>query len=187
MSSFHRCTSEKKVPKTKRIETLLQYIDSPYKDSLSEIKQVDQKNDDSDDFKTPVPTRKVSKLLIKQPMNKCKKKDSIKSIKKTNKSSLFRTTKDNFKNLDVNPDNLQMALALSKSSFEAENPQCQSNDDLEILPDLEKNVKFGSVLERFGFKSNKTKTTSVRAGSSGEVSTYFQICTDLLVPYNQMK
>lgn len=163
---------------------MLQSIDSPYKNCLSKIKQIDQLKDDSDDFKTPIPIRRAGKCLPKPETNKCKKNTSIKLVKK-NKSSILRTTKDNFENIDVNPDHLQMALALSKSTFETENPHCQSNND---LPDFKNNVKLVSVLERFGFKSNKTKMTSdkpkktaVHEGSSGEVSAYSMICTNSLV------
>ncbi|KAJ8958585.1 hypothetical protein NQ318_016306 [Aromia moschata] len=59
---------------------------------------------------------------------------------------------------DVNPNHLQMALALSKSTYNDENPG--TFEDLEDLPTFlsqEKIAKVKTTLERYGFRSNKPK------------------------------
>lgn len=68
--------------------------------------------------------------------------------------------------MDVNPESLQMALALSKSTFEVENPQ--SKGDISSPPNSLKNTKISSVLERFGFKSDTLKLESFRPETSSK-------------------
>lgn len=161
MSSFHRSTNQKLGPKSKNIETLLDSIDSPYKNSLTEIKKIDPKGDDSDDFKTPIPIRNRSKLLFQPKTSQSKKNNSKKSSKNATKSSVLKTTKDNFKNLDVNAENLQLALALSKSTYDTENLSSQNNEEeCTVFVDLPKNRNRDTALERFGFQSSKPKVVS---------------------------
>lgn len=165
MKSFHRSTSQKSIPITKTIETFLQ-SESPYKNSLSEINKIEPKQDDSDDFKTPVPIRKTSKLSKPQ----CKEARNVKS-KKTKQNYLLKNTELYFENSDVNPDNLQMALALSKSSFEIENTSCHNETAMTSSSELRQSGNLGNVLERFGFKSNKTKLNSNKPKNNSIVDT----------------
>lgn len=135
-------------------------VDSPYKHSLNEIKQVAPKRDDSDDFRTP-PIIKNTKYTNFQ-ISKNKKTNSKKSIQTISKNSILKRTKDNFENLDVNAEHLQMALALSKSTFEMGNPQnCQIDEDLPISLNSSNHARWGSVLERFGFKTDRHKVNLV--------------------------
>lgn len=152
---FHRSTNHKLIPNNQNVE-ISDSVDSPYKHSLSKIRQVDSRKDDCDDFKTPPVFRKSSKLCPKQIIKNCKKLQS-KSKAKTTRNSIVQSSKDKFRNLDVNADNLQMALALSKSTFEMEYPQ--NEDD---IPNPPKSVKLGTVLERYGFKSGKPNLMSYR-------------------------
>lgn len=128
-------------------------IESPYKKSLSELKLKPIDNDDADDFKTPIPIKKASKIFPKKL-----KQTRLTSKKKYSKSNnqIEKVTKDNFVNLDVNPEHLQMAIALSKSTFELENPLGDHVE--EDLPTTSCSNKHGT-LERFGFKLNKLKST----------------------------
>lgn len=137
-------------------------MESPYKHSLSEIKQIDLIKDDIDDFKTPPVKRTQPKVLPKQQISKSKRKYQSK-LKKLTKNCILKTTKDNFENVDINPENLQLALALSKSTFEKENPEYNQNLEEDILSSAVNSttdkIVTSTVLERFGFKSNKYKST----------------------------
>lgn len=126
--------------------------DSPYKNALSEIKKIKPKEDDSDDFKTPVPIRKAPKLL--KPQNKQRKKIDCKPTRNVEKNYV---TEENFGDSDINPENLQMALALSKSTFEIQHPICQNGSEMKNSLDLTQSNKLGNVLEQFVFKSSKTR------------------------------
>ncbi|KAG5900568.1 hypothetical protein JTB14_022875 [Gonioctena quinquepunctata] len=132
-------------------------FDSPYKNSLSEIKQIASNNDEADDFRTPIPFKKTSKTVSK---NKAVPKKSGRKFQRKLTSLLQKQTEDNLKNLDVNPDHLQMALALSKSTLAEENPEefrKSQEQDLPVFLSPEKIPKGGTVLERFGFKSSKLR------------------------------
>lgn len=155
MKSFHRSTSQKSIPKTKTFETSFLQCISPYKKSLSEINKIEPKQDDSDDFKAPVSIRKAFQLSKPQ----CMEAKNVKQTKRTKQNCILKTTKD-VKNSDVNPDNLQMAIALSKSSFEKENPPSHNERAIRSSSKLIQSSDLGNVLERFGFKSNKTKLIS---------------------------
>lgn len=121
---------------------------------MSELKKLEFENEETDDFKSPTVIRKASKLLPKQ-VNKEKKKKIMKSAK-VNKNDILKTTKDNFEYLDVNPENLQMALALSKSAFETENQLIA--EDLPIFLNTSKTSKL-NILKEFGFKSDRSKVS----------------------------
>lgn len=128
--------------------------DSPYQHVLSKINEIDLKKDDRDDFKTPPPIKK--KLISETIRNVHKKTICKKSLKKTNKSYISKTINDNFGNLDVNSEHLQMALALSKSTYDT-NKECQNYEDISLDPSkLSEYTNFG-ILEKFGFKSNRSK------------------------------
>lgn len=94
---------------------------------------------DLDDFKTPKAINKVSKILNVKPCKNIKKK------KKT-QVPLTKFVEANLSHTDVNADHLQMALALSESSYEAENPNSQ-----------EKINSFREAFEKFGFGYGKGK------------------------------
>nr|XP_023017706.1 structure-specific endonuclease subunit SLX4 isoform X2 [Leptinotarsa decemlineata] len=133
-------------------------FDSPYKNSLSEIKQITLINDGADDFRTPKPIKKALKRVPNKKVT-VKKRSSKKTKKFTN--SIEKYTKNNFQNLDVNPEHLQMALALSKSTFAEENPEefkKSEEQDFPVFLSPEKIPKRGTVLERYGFRpGNKPK------------------------------
>ncbi|XP_044265535.1 uncharacterized protein LOC123011896 [Tribolium madens] len=120
--------------------------ESPYKNCLSEVKNVklDDSAGDLDDFKTPRAINKVSKIVNAKPP--CK---NVKKRKKT-QVPLTKFVKDNFRHIDVNVDHLQMALALSKSSYEAENPDRTPSSQ-------EKKDSFREAFEKFGFGYNKNR------------------------------
>lgn len=132
-------------PNINNLENCLQ-TDSPYQHALSKIKGIDLKKDDSDDFKTPHSIKKVSKLISK-PISKVCKKANCKKIKQ---NLILKTTKESFEKLDVHPESLQVALALSKSTNEL-NSQYQSNDGASFdSSDI-------GILKKFGFKPNRSK------------------------------
>lgn len=158
LNSFHRCTKQNS--KVRNPESVLQ-LNSPYQHALGKIKEIDLKTDDSEDFKTPPTIKKPSKLTSKIS-NVCKK---TKYIKKTNKNFLLKLVSDNFKNKDVHPENLQMALALSKSSLE--NDSKYQNEDCSFnLPNLSKFTPHG-ILEDYGFKSSLSKPISEKFSNIG--------------------
>lgn len=140
------------------METFLLSNKSPYKHRLTKIKQVDLKIDDSDDFQSP---NIKSKTCPKQSMGNKKKTSNTKSIYKTNENLIAKTIRDNFQTSDVNPENLQMVLALSKSTFESENPNNQIIDEYSQDVLNAPNKFRGNVLQKFGFKSEKSKLSSV--------------------------
>ncbi|RZB40783.1 structure-specific endonuclease subunit SLX4, partial [Asbolus verrucosus] len=122
--------------------------DSPYKNCLSEVKcaKLSDSVGDLDDFRTPTAIKKVSKLgQVKPPKNAKKRKKGA-----SNKASMRKFIEDNFRSSDVNPDHLQMALALSESSYEAENPAGGPNSQ-------EKTDSFKKAFEKFGFGYGKSK------------------------------
>lgn len=139
-------------------------LESPYKKSLSEIKYVCENDDLSKDFRTPKPIKVQKKsqdkrtTLIKQ--NKPKSKYSKSKNKSTVKRNpIYKTTQDNFGVSDINPDHLQMALALSKSTYAVEYPELskKAEDSLPTFLTPEKIPKGKTTLERYGFKSDKPK------------------------------
>ncbi|KAJ8925309.1 hypothetical protein NQ315_009139 [Exocentrus adspersus] len=72
---------------------------------------------------------------------------------------MFRVTQHNLALSDVNPDHLQMALALSKSTYATEYQGLSKDmeDDCPAFLSPEKIPKVKTTLERYGFKSNKPK------------------------------
>ncbi|CAG9834286.1 unnamed protein product [Diabrotica balteata] len=138
-------------------------ISSPYKNSLTKIKPVN--SDDNDDFKTPV---KMFTKMFKQAPSKKGKSNAKKSNNKI-KNPIIKRTKDNFKNLDVDAEQLQMAIALSKSTFAQEYPeQALHNTEPDLPTFLSPNniPKCTTFLEKYGFKS---KRSTLQADFSGEV------------------
>lgn len=117
--------------------------ESPYKNLLSAPNQIlNSSIDEEKDFKTPnsKPPRKKSKI------NKTNINQSKKKFKKPVRQKLITQT---FKEMqtDVNPDHLQMALALSRSLHET------TNDET-----ISKQIRTNGIkktLEQFGFKSGK--------------------------------
>lgn len=123
---------------------------------MSKIQPV---NCSDDDFKTPPSVKKVPKILNKKEP----KRNSRKATRKKSTAtidSIFKRTKDNFEHLDVHPEHLQMALAMSKSTYELENPNKRKDSDDETIPtflsagDI---PKIGTTLEKYGFKSKRPK------------------------------
>ncbi|XP_976493.2 structure-specific endonuclease subunit SLX4 isoform X1 [Tribolium castaneum] len=121
------------------------FSDSPYKNCLSEVK-LDDSAGNLADFETPKAINKVSKIANAKPP--CK---NVKKRKKT-QVPLTKFVEDNFKHVDVNPDHLQMALALSESTYAAENPG-------QTLSSQEKIDSFRGAFEKFGFGYNKSRVS----------------------------
>ncbi|CAH1955854.1 unnamed protein product [Acanthoscelides obtectus] len=122
-------------------------FDSPYRHCLSEIKCVETNNED-DSFATPTITR--SKVQ-KQPAKRQIKKNT--KCKSQRIDAIFKKAKDKLSHLDVNPDHLQMAIALSKSTFNQENPVKSKRLNVE---ERTFDPKLGSILERYGFRSSRS-------------------------------
>ncbi|XP_023311827.1 structure-specific endonuclease subunit SLX4 isoform X1 [Anoplophora glabripennis] len=119
--------------------------------------------DPSKDFSTPKPIKVQKKNQNKKSaplrQSKLKSKLNFSRSKSTVKNSIFKTTQDNFALSDVNPDHLQMAIALSKSTYAAEYPELSKNTE-DTIPSFltpEKIPKGKTTLERYGFKSDKPK------------------------------
>ncbi|XP_028139998.1 uncharacterized protein LOC114334157 isoform X2 [Diabrotica virgifera virgifera] len=137
-------------------------ISSPYKNSLTKIKT--ENKDDTDDFKTPI---KMFTKMFKQAPSKKGKSNAKRSSKI--KNPMIKRTKDNFKNLDVDAEQLQMAIALSKSTFAQEYPeQALENTEPDLPTFLSPNniPKCTTFLEKYGFK---TKRSTLQADVNGEV------------------
>nr|CAH7720428.1 unnamed protein product [Callosobruchus chinensis] len=125
-------------------------FDSPYKNCLSEIKCVDTNNED--DFRTPKYTKKISKTIKKQ----VKKKPKCKSQRI---DTIFRKAQSSINDSDVNPDHIQMAIALSKSTLDQENPEESKRvnaEDCQHTFGQSYDQKLGNMLERYGFKSTRS-------------------------------
>ncbi|XP_063905071.1 uncharacterized protein LOC135124131 isoform X1 [Zophobas morio] len=131
------------VPKKADSDNSDELSDSPYRNCLSEVKSV-KLNDsasDLDDFKTPQAINKISKIAPK-PVEKPARK------KKSRQLPLRKFVENNLRHSDVNPDHLQMALALSESTYQAENPSSQDKKD-----------SFKLAFEKFGFGYSKSRVS----------------------------
>ncbi|CAG9813565.1 unnamed protein product [Phaedon cochleariae] len=165
--SFHNLMSNPKASSStstrNNVSEQSDYFESPYKGSLGEIKCISLGND-SDDFRTlKNPVRKVPKVSQKEPVTSATIKRKTTSTKKTRSGSIQKSTKDNFKNLDVNSEHLQMAIALSNSTLALEYPERfrkNKEPDFPTFLSPEKIPKHGTILERYGFKSSKTKDSA---------------------------
>jgi hypothetical protein len=130
---------------------------SPYKNCLNSAQslKLNDSASDLDDFKTPKAINKVSKIVqLKPPPNNVKKRKKAKNCN----VPLKKFVEDNFKHVDVNPDHLQMALALSESSYRAENPDDQPSSQ-------EKRESFRQAFEKYGFGYSKNKVSVERKRS----------------------
>lgn len=137
------------------------------------------------DFKSPkaiiLPkATKVAKLLVPKPQSKkhITTKRKTPSTKRKPKNAIVQSVKENFQQSDVNPEHLQMALALSKSVSEAEmTGQASSGDEeaykattkCQSTQDKVENIK--RTLIEFGFKCSRSKLTGESSKSSIEVRT----------------
>lgn len=143
---------------------------------MGALKRFSLENDGEDDFSSPIRIKKpIAKPLKKQPTKKATSKKS--SSRKTS-NPVMKRTKDNFKNLDVHPEHLQMALALSKSTFEQEYPESESGDKEEDLPTFlfpQQIPRVTTFLEKYGFKSNKNKLYPEHSKVNLEVSSLVSI------------
>ncbi|KAK9885886.1 hypothetical protein WA026_013761 [Henosepilachna vigintioctopunctata] len=108
----------------------------------------------ADDFETPVNFKKFkNSTKVQMSKNECK----VKKSSKKKQITLHQMVKQNLKYSDVDPEQLQMALALSKSISD-----CQTDEVNDIITwdcDDNKNEKRQTLLE-FGFKYNKNKMRS---------------------------
>nr|CAI5846840.1 unnamed protein product [Callosobruchus analis] len=126
-------------------------FDSPYKHCLSEIKCVLTNNED-DSFTTPKVTKRMTKTIKKQ----VKKKPKCRSQKI---DTIFRKAQGPINDCDVNPDHMQMAIALSKSTLDQENPEESKHlaaEDSQLTFERSYDQKLGNMLERYGFKSTRS-------------------------------
>lgn len=114
---------------------------------------------DLDDFKTPKAINKISKIQQRKPISHGTKKRKIGTRNET--ASLKQFIETNMRQSDVNPDQLQLALALSESSYQAEHPE-------EYVSSQEKKESFRKAFEKFGFGYGRNRT----ARNSGDL---FQI------------
>lgn len=148
-------------PSTSTQSSSSEDIDSPYKNFLGKVKPTSLKNDSDDDFKTPV---KSIQKVMKHVQTK-KRKTNLKKSNHTIPNLILKRTKDNFKNLDVNPEHLQMALALSKSTYAEEYPEINRET---VEPDLPSFLspkqipKVTTFLEKYGFKSSRQQLQAER-------------------------
>ncbi|VEN40380.1 unnamed protein product [Callosobruchus maculatus] len=131
-------------------------FDSPYKHCLSEIKCVDTNNED-DNFTTPKVTKRITKTIKKQVKKKPK------CVKSQRIDTMFRKAQNSINDLDVNPDHMQMAIALSKSTLDQENPDESKRvnaEDSQHTFGQSYDQKLGNMLERYGFKSTRSSFKS---------------------------
>lgn len=129
-------------------------IDSPFKNTLSEIENRASNSDDSD-FKTP---NKIPKpFQMQKQKNATKKRLRQKKI-----SSLIKSVEENFSHENVNTDHLQMALALSKSISEAVDDGNESEVYNAAYPATQTKIMgVRKTLEEFGFKSGRARLPGV--------------------------
>lgn len=128
-------------------------------------KKVDSKNifnnsASDDDFKSPMILRKRNNLAWKLNKDPKQQKTTPKKRKKKKvktRNSTVQIIQENFKNTEANPEHLQMALALSKSTYEAEHGHscdAASKEETPNISQILQNAK-STNLERFGFKCDK--------------------------------
>ncbi|XP_057653458.1 structure-specific endonuclease subunit SLX4-like isoform X1 [Diorhabda carinulata] len=174
-------------PSTSTQNSSSEEIDSPYKNFLGKVKHTSLKSDSDDDFKTPV---KSIRKVMKQVQSK-KRKTNLKKSNQTIPNLILKRTRDNFNNLDVNPEHLQMALALSKSTYAEEYPEINKETPEQDLPSFlspKQIPKITTFLEKYGFKSSRQKFQTER-GYSEEArkikSSKFRFITPVLYIRNE--
>lgn len=139
-------------------------VDSPYKSLLAEIDTDLNASNEEKYFKSPE-MKRVPKPFAPKPQSSNRKKTNT---KKQTKNMIIQSVKDNFQQTDVNPEHLQMALALSKSMSETETI---SNVEDEVTykaayNSTQKNVgKFKQTLMEFGFKCDRPKVKGEHFGA----------------------
>ncbi|CAG9766245.1 unnamed protein product [Ceutorhynchus assimilis] len=155
-SKSKTATSKKKqnqsVSKYFQSKKELKNDDSSQKSTPKKSDPKNKFNDSADDFRSPMPIAKNRNLTWKlnQPKQKTNKKSKSKA-----KNCTLEIIKDNFEGGDENPEHLQMAIALSKSSYEAEyGHNCELQNNVPDIGEILQNVK-PTNLERFGFKKSK--------------------------------
>ncbi|KAL1514392.1 hypothetical protein ABEB36_003657 [Hypothenemus hampei] len=115
-------------------------------------------NDSSDDFKSPtVIGKRNAEWKLNKTNLKTAKSKKTKGASKNLKNSTLEIITNNFVHCNENPEHLQMALALSKSTYEAEN-ECNSGTLFkDEIPDIKAILQkaMPTSLERFGFKSKR--------------------------------
>lgn len=95
--------------------------------------------------------------LNKEPKQQKTTQKKRKNKKVKTRNSTIQIIQENFKNTGANPDHLQMAIALSKSTYEAENGHNSDAVSKEETPNISQILQNAKTtnLERFGFKSDK--------------------------------
>ncbi|XP_066152100.1 structure-specific endonuclease subunit SLX4 [Euwallacea fornicatus] len=126
--------------------------------NVNEVNPQSAHNDSGDDFKSPVLLRRRNNCawkLNKNPNKPTAKPTNTGSKKKVTKNSTLEIINKNVYGDDTNPEHLQLAIALSKSSFEAEYGHSSKSQENINTPDISvilQNAK-PTNLEKFGFKS----------------------------------
>lgn len=148
------CYFSKSKAKNKKPPVKNEKISKYFPQNQVESKTCNQVLDDSfEDFKSPVAIKTRSQTTWN--LNKNPPKTRTTGRKKVAKNSTIEIIKENF---GVNGEHMQMAIALSKSTFEAEYGHSSDSASKTETPDLSavlQNVKPTS-LEQFGFKSAKS-------------------------------
>lgn len=131
-------------------------VDSPFRNTLSDIEQNAAQSDDSD-FRTP---EMKSKRL--KPFQELKTKNPPKKRLRQKKiSSLIKSVEDNFSHENINSEHLQMALALSKSVSESVEDNGDEVYNAVYNSTQEKISGVKRTLEEFGFKSGSSRLPGV--------------------------
>lgn len=130
-------------------------------------------SDNEDDFKetkTQKPTKMIQITSHKEVKNTKKPSRSKKVVSTFGKTIIVEPGCS-----DTNQEHLQLAIAMSKSLDEIENPNRNTVDSIESnnsFPSTqEKIAKIKSTLDQFGFKSNKT-ITDLPSRQKSSVSSY---------------
>lgn len=148
------CYFSKSKAKNKNPPAKTEKISKYFCQNQVESKTCNQVLDDSlDDFKSPVAIKTPSQTTWN--LNKNPPKTRTTGRKKVAKNSTLEIIKENF---GVNGEHMQMAIALSKSTYEAEyghSSDSASKTETTDLSAILQNVK-PTNLEQFGFKSAKS-------------------------------
>lgn len=145
-------------------------FNSPFLNKTKEIVP-NLKSDDDDDFK-PVKPIKIARIFTnpKTGSNVTRKKYTKKVKTKKGDNLIQKTLSDNFGQDDVNPEHLQIALALSKSVQDQACSQ-ENSRDVPIYPStqvIKENAR--DTLAQFAFKSSKSEDIIWPLKSYTEVS-----------------
>lgn len=119
---------------------------------MSKFKKTSAKTNDNlniskDDFESPVVFKKF------KPSNKIINTKRAKNKKTKKQLTLHQVYQDNFKYSDVDSEQLQLALALSRSMSEIHN-ECSEKEEFPLASQNDGKKK---TLLEFGFRTNKPK------------------------------